>query len=682
MKNVVLRREELHNFKGIKDIMADFGRTTVISGRNASGKTTMFDAFTWCLFGKDSSGRSDSANGGFMVKTIDPATGNAIPQIEHGVSVTLDIDGTEMVFTRQLVEEWGTTRGRAEVEFKGNTTHYFIDGVETKASEYAQAVGEIMQEGLFRMITDPTYFPNLPWKDQREMLLTIAGDVTLENIAQGNATFEKVWNNISGKDLEDYKKTLANRRKDIEAELKLIPARISGIQMATPQAADYAAAEEQLKAKQAELEQLEKEMLDIATAQRKQFERMQGRLEQIGAWKKRQVELLNDAKVKAHQDWLNANATRANANQQLAATRQRLAYAEQQAEVMGDTAEGNIKRLQGEIERMQQERQQLLIAWEARNAEQYQPKPFNGTFECPLCVGHECNHPVLIANREESERAAQDAWYKKQAADLDGMTAQGQALNDRIAATTEQLKAEEARRDEQKANAAKEIAAIGDEIKQLQNLIATTPEVAESSVNGTDIPEWVELQTKIAAAENEPVTDNSGIDTGALQQRKAGLTADIDTLKATLATKATIEANAEKIKAEEQRQQDLAVQKAEIEGEEMAIEEMVHKQSEEIERRVNSLFQLVKFRMFEQQINGGEKPTCIATVNGVRYADLNSAMKINAGLDIINTICAFNEVTAPIFIDNAEGVNTLHPTMAQVIRLEVTNSDFTITISN
>jgi hypothetical protein len=158
--------------------------------------------------------------------------------------------------------------------------------------------------------------------------------------------------------------------------------------------------------------------------------------------------------------------------------------------------------------------------------------------------------------------------------------------------------------------------------------------------------------------------------------------ADTDTLKATLATKATIEANAEKIKAEEQRQQDLAVQKAEIEGEEMTIEEMVHKQSEEIERRVNSLFQLVKFRMFEQQINGGEKPTCIATVNGVRYADLNSAMKINAGLDIINTICAFNEVTAPIFIDNAEGVNTLHPTMAQVIRLEVTNSDFTITISN
>lgn len=678
MKNVALRREELQNFKGIKELVVDFSHNTTISGRNASGKTTIFDAFTWCLFGKDSSGRSDSANGGFMVKTIDPTTGNAIPQIEHMVSVTLDIDGTAVVFTRQLVEEWGTTRGRAEVEFKGNTTHYFIDGVETKASEYAQAVGEVMQESLFRMITDPTYFPNLPWKEQREMLLTIAGDVTLENIAQGNATFEKVWNNISGKDLEDYKKTLANRRKDIEAELKLIPARISGIQMATPQAADYADVEKRLKAKQAELEQLEKEMLDIATAQRKQYERMQGRVAQIGEWKKRHGELLNAAKLKAQQDTFNANAKRTQATQQLEAKRKQLAYAEQQAKVLSDTAEGNIKRMQTEIERLQGERQQLLIKWEARNAEQYQPQPFNGTFTCPLCRDIECNHPVLIANHEETERAAQDAWYKQQAADLDSMTQQGQGINERIKTTTEQLKAEESRRDEQKAASAKEIAAIGDEIKQLQNLIAITPEVEETAVNGTDIPEWVELQAKIAAAENEPVTDNSGVDTGAMQQRKAALTADIDALKATMATKATIEANGEKIKAEEQRQLDLATQKADIEGEEMTIEEMVHKQSEEIERRVNSLFQLVKFRMFEQQINGGEKPTCIATVNGVRYADLNSAMKTNAGLDIINTICAFNEVTAPIFIDNAEGVNTLHPTAAQVVRLVVTNGDLTI----
>lgn len=678
MKVITLCREEIQNFKGIKELAVDFSRNTAICGRNASGKTTIFDAFTWCLFGKDSSGRSDSANGGFMVKTIDPATGNAIPQIEHMVSVTLNVDDDNIVFTRQLVEDWGTTRGRAVPEFKGNNTKYFVDGVEMKATDYAKTVEEILPESLFRMITDTRYFPNLPWKEQREMLLTIAGDVTLESIAEGNETFAKVWNNISGKDLEDYKKTIANRRKDIEAELKLIPARISGIQMATPQAEDYTAIDAELKAKQAELEQIDKEMLDIATAQRRQYEQMQGRVKQIGDWKKRQLELLNDAKLKAQQDAITANAKRTQATQQLESKRQQLAYAEQQAEVLKDTAQGNINRLQGEIDRLQEERKQLLMKWVSRNAEQYQPKPFNGTFECPLCRDIECNHPVLIANHEETERAAQDAWYKKQAADLDEMTKQGQGINDRIKATTEQLTAEKTRMEEQSAQRAKEIAAIEDEIKQLQNLIAGTPEVAATSVYGADIPEWVELQNKIAAAESQEVTDNSGVDTSAMQQHKAELNNAIAALNARMATKATIEANSKKVDAEMQRQQELAAQKADIEGEEMTIEEMVHKQSEEVERRVNSLFQLVKFRMFEKQINGGEKSTCIATVNGVRYADLNSAMKTNAGLDIINTICAYNDVVAPIFIDNAEGVNKLHPTAAQVIRLVVTDGDLTI----
>lgn len=678
MKNVRLSHVDILNIKGIKEMAVDFSRNTAICGRNASGKTTIFDAFTWCLFGKDSSGRSDSANGGFMVKTIDPLTGEPIPQIEHLASVTLDIDGEKKTFTRQLVEEWGTTRGNATVEFKGNTTHYYIDGVEVKAGEYAQAVGDVIPENLFRMITDPHYFPTLPWKEQREMLMTMAGDVSLESIAEGNEKFIKVWNNISGKDLEDYKKTIAKRRKDIEDELKLIPARISGIEMATPKADDYAAVEKKLQGKQAELEQVEKEMLSIAAAQRRGYEQMQGRMAQIGTWKKRQAELLNDAQLKAQQEAINANAKRTQATQQLNAKRQQLAYAEQQAEVMANTVNGNINRLQAEIERLQEERRQLLIKWETRDAEQYQPKPFAGTFRCPLHSEIECANPLLLANYAETEAKEREAWNDRQAADLEAITKQGQQLNEQLKAAGEQLQTQQNKLDELKAQGEKEINALGVEIKQLQSFIETTVEVSAATVNGTDIPEWVELQKKIAAAESQEVTDNSGLDTTAIQQRKAALTADIDTLKERMATRATIEANAAKVKAELERQQELAAQKADIEGEEMAIEEMVHKQSEEIERKVNSLFQLVKFRMFEQQINGGEKPTCIATVNGVRYADLNSAMQTNAGLDIINTICAYNEVTAPIFIDNAEGVNKLHPTTAQVIRLVVTDGDLTV----
>jgi len=60
-------------------------------------------------------------------------------------------------------------------------------------------------------------------------------------------------------------------------------------------------------------------------------------------------------------------------------------------------------------------------------------------------------------------------------------------------------------------------------------------------------------------------------------------------------------------------------------------------------------------------------------VDGVPYrSDLNTAAKINAGLDIINTMQGFYGVTAPIFIDNAEGINSILETPAQTILLRVT----------
>jgi hypothetical protein len=78
--------------------------------------------------------------------------------------------------------------------------------------------------------------------------------------------------------------------------------------------------------------------------------------------------------------------------------------------------------------------------------------------------------------------------------------------------------------------------------------------------------------------------------------------------------------------------------------------------------------------MFSQQLNGGEKPDCIliSKSTGAKFMDTNNADKINIGLDIINTLCEFNGVCAPIFVDNAEGINQLLPVNSQLIRLIVT----------
>lgn len=87
------------------------------------------------------------------------------------------------------------------------------------------------------------------------------------------------------------------------------------------------------------------------------------------------------------------------------------------------------------------------------------------------------------------------------------------------------------------------------------------------------------------------------------------------------------------------------------------------------------MFSLVKFKMYEQQINGGEIETCEAVVNGVPYSGQNNAMQINMGIDIINAICKFEGITAPIFIDNAESVNEFISSQSQVIKLVVTTDN-------
>ena len=111
---------------------------------------------------------------------------------------------------------------------------------------------------------------------------------------------------------------------------------------------------------------------------------------------------------------------------------------------------------------------------------------------------------------------------------------------------------------------------------------------------------------------------------------------------------------------------------ARLEGVEFTIQQFSKARINAIEDKVNTMFRFVKFKMFDTQINGGEVETCEAVADGKPYSTQNNAMCINMGLDIINAICVSEGISAPIFVDNAEGVIDLEPTASQLIRLVVT----------
>ena len=104
-------------------------------------------------------------------------------------------------------------------------------------------------------------------------------------------------------------------------------------------------------------------------------------------------------------------------------------------------------------------------------------------------------------------------------------------------------------------------------------------------------------------------------------------------------------------------------------------EAFVRYKAQFLTRTVNSRFTLAQFCLFREQLNGSLAECCEVMVNGVPYDDLNHAMQVNVGVDIIRTLSAHYGLHVPLVVDNAESVTQLQGIPTQVIRLVVSASD-------
>ena len=90
--------------------------------------------------------------------------------------------------------------------------------------------------------------------------------------------------------------------------------------------------------------------------------------------------------------------------------------------------------------------------------------------------------------------------------------------------------------------------------------------------------------------------------------------------------------------------------------------------------------ELGNIKMFEIQVNGGENPTCLTTMKGVPYSDVNTASKLQGGIDIINGLSKYYDYSVPMFLDNRESVTEIPATDAQVINLIVSPEHKVLTV--
>lgn len=304
MKQVTLKSLTLCNFKGEKERTTNFNPdVTTISGGNGLGKSRHFDAFIWLLFGKDSKDRKD-----YEIKTR--LDGKELHNVECSVSGVIDVDGEEINLKRAYIEDWVKPRGQVERVFKGNHTECWWNDTPVNVGEYTKRIEAIIDSSVFKMITNPAFFVNMPWKLQREQLFKLAGTITDAEIASKKPEFALLLDKISGKSLSDFKAEISAKKKRLKDELAQIQPRIDQTHKMMPENEDFNAIEVQIQVIDDEIKDIDKAISDATAAIRKAYEAEQKKQKDVNALKSECQQLLFRAKEEAQNAAFEANAAR------------------------------------------------------------------------------------------------------------------------------------------------------------------------------------------------------------------------------------------------------------------------------------------------------------------------------------------------------------------------------------
>lgn len=636
---IKLEKLSLLNFKGIKEFATDFSDMTTISADNGVGKTTIHDAFTWLLFGKDS---TDSTV--FEIKTLDK-NNRPIHNLDHQVTGEIMCDGVKTTFRRVYKEKWQKKRGEEIPEFTGHTTDYYVDEVPLNQRDYQNKVASIVDEQVFKTITSNSFFNNMQWTNRRALLTKMVGTITNEQIVEANPQFKTILDAISQKSIEGYKKELAAKRKLLKESLDEIPSRISEVNRSLPEKQDYTQIEKDLAALKAKHDKIQQQIEDSSkrfTDANNENQKIQSRIYELEgklAEIRQRVKLENDAAERGATSKV--------------------------SELKGDavTIQRSIERIQSDVkgleskkESLETEVQSLRGRWAERNADTL---TFNeGEFICPACKRE--LEPDTIELRK-SEMITSFNIKKKQ--ELEKINQDGAKLVNRIQELEQEIDIQNQMVDDKTKD-----------IKEIQEAISEAEKTTSNNVqlkNAEDLPEYKEIQHQIEL-EKADIKEVKADDNSGLKEERNAYQVEIDGLKDLLAQKAVEERAKVRISELKKQEKEYSQQLADLEKVEFLVKGFETEKVNAIESRVNQMFDLVQFKMFKEQINGGYEPTCEAMIDGVPYSSLSNAERINAGIDIINTLSNHFKVTAPIWVDNAESINQIIPTDSQLIRLVVT----------
>lgn len=634
MKSIVLNKLSLHDFKGVKDFEIEpDGDSIKVRGQNATGKTTLFDAFTWLLFGKSSDDKQISP------KPIE-TDGTEILGAEPLVEATLTVDGEELRLIRNLKESWSKPRGQLEKVRKSDVTELYVNDVPKKVGEYQTFINDLVDEDTFKLLTNPFAFNSLKWNKQREVLMGLVANLSDEEIAEKTGAGDELKKMLGEHSLDEQRKIISAQMKKIKQDIDGLPARIDENKRGLPDLhnLDKGALETQLAAKNSELESAQ-----IAVT-------LAGNSDGSTELRMQVVKLKNDIEAKRASFNMGNQLGLSSLSEDLNNARMAANSAKNKVDMLGE----NGIQLQKKLDIANADYDNLGKQYDAESIVEFD----DSQLICPTC-----GQPFT----EEKSDEIRDKFNLKKSQKIEAITAKGTAAKKQVKDLTEKLnELESQHRDASKQYEDLQMK-VNELTKEFSEQKASIPVFEEST-------EYKDLSSQIASL-GDQIADATGSNKEAIDRARSVVEAiqqevnDIQSKLVLFTDSTRINKRVEELEALDGQYKQTY---SDLERKSFILEEFVKTKVNILESEINQKFVLVSFKLFETQKNGGLKETCEATVDGVPFSKgLNNAARINAGLDIINTLSKTYEIEAPIFVDNAESVNELIDTEAQKIELFV-----------
>lgn len=636
MNEIRLLNLAIDNFKGQRHVRLDFdGQNASIYGDNATGKTTLYDAVTWLLFGKDSRGQSD-----FEVKPL----GTDGKVLDHAAITSVEAafcsaDG-EISLRKTYYEKWSTRRGGAVETFDGNTSDYFVDDVPAKKYEYERRVSELVSEDVFRMLTGVTCFClDMDWRERRKVLFDVCGVATDREIMSGSEQFSHLLEAMGRLSLDDYKKKILAERKGLSGARSDVPVRLDECQKTVEELAglDFDALRTDRNRLNAKREKLSAELLKL-----EHNSLLDSKYNEQGKLQNQLVMLRNENAAHRNGQLIPPGDDGAGLRREL------------------DTLMWNINRWSMEraataqsIKQSDREVDHCRLRWAEINARQF------AGGACPTC-GQVLTGALLDrANAQfELEKSTQ----------LNDVVADAQRFKERAVRETTQKEALEG-----------EIAEGERRSEELSGLIAALKPIQPPEI--LDLPNFAancaELSERISALNTDiaAISGESGSIQAETRAKIAAFSEEITTIDGTLYKEEILRFTKERMDKLREEAREAAVRIEALDEALFLCEAFTRHKTHFIEDTINSRFQLAQFRLFVEQVNGGLSDCCDVTCGGVPYGSLNSGARINVGMDVIATLSEHYGVRVPLFVDNAESVTALAGAGTQAIRLVVSAQD-------